>query len=162
MTSRKLEVSKCFWIPINWGWKRGYQFKKKKKKAPRSRGLYLQESESGDLVKIPLLSPSEAPKRLGIHYSIDGSWTAEYNYWKQFTVEYSADMKKARLDRLGGIHAYATLWCAKFRYSSPCIGFNRAKLTSLGKKSLHQVYQSLGFCQKCPGQWYLVQKDLGG
>ncbi len=80
LTGGKLELSKCFWVPINCGWRKGCPVLKQTPR--RSSELHIVDSETGEPVKIPLLTTTAAPKRLGIRYSVDNSWREEYTFWK--------------------------------------------------------------------------------
>ena len=160
ITGGKLELSKCFWIPITWGWKRGKLHIKKPD--GRNRDLYLRESESGNLIKIPLLKPTDAPKRLGIRYSIDGSWNAEYKHWRQFTDSFTKTVRMAQLDRIGGYHVYAMLWCSKFRYSSPCLGFTSNRLEVITKKVMGPCLSAAGYSSKMPRAVVFGPSTYGG
>ena len=147
LTGGKLELTKCFWIPIIWHCKKGVLVIKK---PSRCGGLHLRESETGDRIEIPRLTPVNAPKRLGVRFSIDGTWKEEYKHWRRFTDEFVRNVKRAKLDRLGGYHSYATLWCSKFRYSCPCVGFNRTKLEVLEKKIIGPSLAVAGYSSKMP------------
>ncbi len=50
----------------------------------------LTESESGNKVRIPRSHPTAAEKRLGVRYSIDGKWTQEFAFWKDFSTKPTA------------------------------------------------------------------------
>ena len=160
LTGGKLELSKCFWIPIVWGWKQGSPVLKKP--SPRNRDLYLLESETHEEILIPLASTADAHKRLGIRFSIDGSWREEYRYWKQFTTEFVKKVKYAKLDRIGGHHTYATIWCSKFRYSSPCIGIGRKRLVVLEKLIIGPSLAAAGYSSKMPRAVVFGTKKYGG
>ena len=160
ITGGKLELSKCFWVPILWKWKKGEP--QLKKPSARSGDLILVESETKDRIHILRLSTADAPKRLGIRYSVDGSWKAEYKFWQDFTDEYVRMVRRARLDRLGGFHAYATLWCAKFRYCSPCLGFNKTKLAVITKKVMGPCLAAAGYSSKMPRAVVFGPSRYGG
>ena len=112
--------------------------------------MELIESESGQKVQIPRLKPSAAEKRLGIRYSVDGSWNAEFKFWKTYSEEFADKVSKAKLDRLGGYHAYNTLWSSKFRYSAPAITFTPAQLLTIQRKIIGPSLAAAGFNSKMP------------
>ncbi len=160
ITGGKLELTKCFWVPVQWSWKKGVPILKKV--SPRSGKLYLTESESGEIVEIPLFKHSGAPKRLGIRYSTNGLWGAEYKYWKTYTTEYISAVRKAKLDRLGGFHSYSTLWCAKFRYVSSSVGFNATKLEAITKLVMGPSLAVAGYSSKMPRAVVFGPMKFGG
>ena len=86
ITGGRLELSKCFWIPITWRWVAGKPIMVNK--THRSKELYLKESESGEIIQIPRKPGKEAVKRLGVISSCDGKWTTEYNNWIQFSMDF--------------------------------------------------------------------------
>ena len=77
-TGGKLELSKCFWIPITWGWKKGRLKMRNKSRHPTE--LKIRESESGSTVRIKRISPIVAEKRLGVQYLLDRKWKEEYKH----------------------------------------------------------------------------------
>ena len=50
--------------------------------------------------------PTDSEKRLGINYSMDGTWKKEYQHWKKFTREFASKLSKANIDRISGAQAY--------------------------------------------------------
>ena len=133
-----------------------------KKPTGQSSLLFLKESETGELVQIPLLKPNSAPKRLGIRYSIDGSWNEEFKFWKQFTDNFADSVKKAQLDTIGGYHSYATMWCSKFRYCSPCMGFNSSRLEVITKKFIGPSLAAAGYSSRMPRAVVFGPQRYGG
>ena len=160
ITGGKLELSKCFWIPVTWQWRKGIAFMQNAKESGCD--LILRESESGNRIKIPKISPSMAEKRLGIRFSLNGQWSHEYKHWKQYNVEYAQKVRKARLDRLGGYHNYSTLWCAKFRYCAPIISFTGSQIDKLQKQVLGTCLAAAGYSSKMPRAVVFGPITLGG
>ncbi len=112
--------------------------------------MIITESESGEKVYIPRSHPAAAEKRLGIRYSLDGTWSKEYAFWKEFSTDFTSTVQKAKLDRSGGYHTYNTLWCSKFRYSAPVISFTETQLTHLQKRIIGPCLAAAGFNSKMP------------
>ena len=148
LTGGKLELSKCFWLPITWNWRHGEPVVKGTRDSPVE--LHLTESESRTKINIPRIAPSTAEKRLGIRYSADGKWAKEYKYWLDFTKDFAITVRKARLDRLGGYQAYKALWCAKFRYSAPVIGLSKQQLLKIQKQIIGTSLAAAGYSSKMP------------
>ena len=148
LTGGKLELSKCFWIPVTWRWKKGNPILQKM--GNRSKDLILTESESGHKITIPRISPAKAERRLGVLYSIDGKWKAEYKNWLAYTQDFAARINIARLDRIGGLHAYTSLWCAKFRYIAPVASFTKQELLQIQKKIIGKCLSAAGYSSKMP------------
>ena len=160
ITGGKLELSKCFWIPITWQWRKGNAIMCKEMEG--SRALILKESESGKRITIPRIGPATAEKRLGIWFSLNGQWLQEYKQWKLFTTKYAMRIRTARLDRLGGYHSYSTLWCAKFRYCAPVISFSSSQLEHLQKIITGNCLAAAGYCSKMPRAVVFGPAELGG
>ena len=116
ITGGRLELSKCFWVPITWKWYNGKVTLVQKKS--KGEVLYLRESETKEMIEIPRKLGSDVEKRLGVYHSCDGKWTYELNRWKKLSQEFGDKLKHAQIDRLGGYLAYHALWVAKFRYSA--------------------------------------------
>ena len=148
LTGGKLELSKCFWIPVTWRWKRGNPIIKKA--VAGSKELILTESESGQRIIIPRVSPQKAEKRLGVWYSIDGKWRSEYKNWRDYTTTFAEQIQSVRLDRLGGYHAYKSLWSAKFRYIAPVVSFTKQELLNIQKKIIGISLAASGYNSKMP------------
>ncbi len=91
LTGGKLELTKCFWLPITWRWKNGDPVLSSK--TGRGSELRLRESESGEMVIIPRIKITLAEKRLGIRYSFDGSWKAEYRHWLQLSTDFAQTIR---------------------------------------------------------------------
>ena len=160
VTGGKLVLSKCFWIPITWGWKSGTLVMKHK---PRQRTeLTLVDSGTGQVVTIDRIPPNKAEKRLGIRYSLDGKWTEEYRYWKKYSKEFAIKVSRANLDRLGGYHAYNTMWCSKFRYSSPVLGLTEAQLEKVQKVVIGNCLAAAGYSSKMPRAIVFGPEKYGG
>ena len=148
LTGGKLELSKCFWIPIVWEWRKGDPVLLRKRNQVYD--MIITESESGEKVCIPRSHPAAAEIRLGIRYSLDGTWSQEYNFWKEFSTEFASTVKKAKLDRAGGYHTYNTLWCSKFRYGAPVISFTEKQLNNIQKRIIGPCLAAAGFNSKMP------------
>ena len=160
VTGGKLELSKCFWTPITWQWRKGVA--KMKNDKDSGCNLNLKDSESGHRITIPKISPAAAEKRLGIRYSLDGRWTQEYKHWKAFTAAYAQKVQKARLDRLGGYHSYATLWCARFRYSAPIVSFTIGQIEKIQKHVVGSSLAAAGYSSKMPRAVVFGPMEWGG
>ena len=159
-TGGKLELSKCFWIPITWGWKKGRLKMRNKGRHPTE--LKIKESESGNKVRIKRISPIVAEKRLGVQYSLDGKWKEEYKHWKRYSKNFADQISKARLDRINGYHAYSTLWCSKFRYSCPVLGWNESQLSKVQKTIIGKSLSAAGYNSKMPRAVVFGPSQYGG
>ncbi len=160
LTGGKLELSKCFWVPIIWGLRKGDVVLLSGKRSRTE--LYLVESETGETIKIPKVTPSAAEKRLGIRYSLDGKWTGEYKYWLEYTKDFAQLVRRARLDRIGGYHAYHTLWCSKFRFSSPVVGFTIKQLSRIQQLIIGNCLAAAGYNSKMPRAVVFGTTEYGG
>ena len=160
LTGGKLELTKCFWMPITWAWKKGDPILSRS----RSGGveLHLKESESGQRVLIPRIKGSDVEKRLGVRYSIDGSWKGEYTFWIHYSTDFVTKLRKARLDRIAGEHAYKTLWCSKFRYCAPVVSFTPKQLIKIQQKVIGPSLTAAGFNSKMPRAVVFGPTKLGG
>jgi len=148
LTGGKLELSKCFWIPVTWKWKHGNPIMTSG--TGMHTNLVLTESESGQKINIPRVTPASAEKRLGIQYSLNGKWTNEFSQWKQYTMEYVEKLKISRLDRIGGAYAYTAIWCAKFRFCAPVISFTNSQLTTIQRLIIGTSLSLAGYNSKMP------------
>ena len=160
LTGGKLELTKCFWIPITWKWKGG----EPRLHTPKGRGekLTLVESESKQKVVIPRIKHNHAEKRLGVRYAIDGNWKSEYQFWKQFSQDFAKRIQQARLDRIAGEHAYKTLWCSKFRYCAPVVSFTHKQLHTIQQKIIGPSLTAAGYNSKMPRAVVFGPATLGG
>ena len=148
LTGGKLELSKCFWIPIVWEWRKGEPVLLKKKRQVYE--MILTESESGNKVRIPRSHPTAAEKRLGVRYSTDGKWTREFVFWKEFSADFATKVRRAKMDRAGGYHTYNTLWCSKFRFGAPVVSFTEPQLIQIQKKIIGPCLTASGYNSKMP------------
>ena len=108
----RLELTKCFWVPIVWKWSEGKP-RIVTKGSSRNRELTLTESETKEKIVIPKTASKETEKRLGIWSNCDGTWTTEYSCWLEFSIQFGKKIKWAGLDRIAGYHAYHLLWIGK-------------------------------------------------
>ena len=118
------------------------------------------ESESGQRITIPRVKPQKAEKRLWVWYSLDGQWKTEYKNWREFTTTFVDKIQMARWDRLGGHHAYKTLWCAKFRYIAPVVSFTKQVLVNIQKKSSVEAWLLLDIVPICRERWCSAQNSM--
>ena len=160
LTGGKLELSKCFWIPVIWKWKKGDPVIDKCTDSGIE--LRIRDSENGQKITIPRIQPTDAEKRLGIHYSVDGSWAYEYKRWLSFSKDYAWKIRTARLDRLGGLQAYKTLWCSKFRYGAPIFGFNKRQAINIQKRIIGNSLAVAGYNSKMPRAVVFGPATFGG
>ena len=157
----RLELSKCFWVPINWKWVNG----KPTMKSTRSysgKQLYLIESETNDEVLIPRVSGREAIKRLGIRTNCAASWAAEYKIWSEFSKSFGTRIRNARLGRIAGYHAYHAMWMSKFRYSAPVIGLTIKQLQQIKRGIVGPSLAASGICSKMPRAVVFGPSEFGG
>ena len=148
ITGGKLELSKCFWVPITWKWEKSRP--KLNLKQHRATDLVLRESETHEKVLIPRLKPTSAEKRLGVNYSVDGSWNQEHKYLMQHTAQFANKITLARLDRISGYHVYHSLWVAKYRYSAPVISLSTRQMEKLETKIVGVCLSAAGYNCKMP------------
>ena len=161
LTGGKLELTKCFWVPVTWNWRHGDPVLNSPKDG-QGLELRLRESESGRIVTIPRLKPNKAEKRLGIRYAFDGSWNAEYRHWLKITSDFAMRLRKARLDRASGLQAYKTLWCSKFRYCAPVVGFSDRQLLHIQTKIIGHSLAAAGYHSKMPRAVVFGPSEYGG
>ena len=160
ITGGKLELSKCFWVPITWRWSGGKPVMNTK--PSRSGELYLTESESKQRCLIPKRKGTDVEKRLGVASACDGKWRTEYEQWIQFSTSFSRRLRYARLGRRVGFIAYHSLWVAKFRYSAPVIGYSKAQLSKIQQTVIGLCLSVAGYCSKIPRAVVYGPKSMGG
>ena len=160
ITGGKLELSKCFWVPITWYWKGGKPLMRKKQS--RGKELLLRESETNNQCLIPKKIVKEVEKRLGVSSSCDGRWTKEFNHWVVFSRSFAQRLRSARLGRKIGYVAYHSLWIAKFRYSAPVLGFSKAQLSKIQQTIIGTCLSVAGYCSKLPRAVVFGPKTNGG
>ena len=100
ITGGKLELPKCFFVPITWKWQRGRL--SLHKKISRAKDLQLKESETKESILIPRLKPQEAEKRLGIYFAVEGKWSREFHNIMQYTKTFVTKVSREKLDRISG------------------------------------------------------------
>ena len=144
----RLELSKCFWVPVIWTWKKGRPTCTTK--LLDSNKLYLIESETGDTIPILKLNSSAVEKRLGIRSSCNNKWTSEFRYWLQSSQQFGRRVRGAGLGRTAGYLAYHTLWLSKFRYSAPVVGFSIPQLKKIQQGIIGPCLSASGYCNKMP------------
>ena len=124
--------------------------------------LKIRESESGSTVRIKRISPIVAEKRLGVQYLLDGKWKEEYKHWKCYSKNFADQISKARLDRIGGYHAYSTLWCSKFQYSCPVLRWNESQLSKVQKTIIGKSLSAAGYNSKMSRAVVFGPSQFGG
>lgn len=160
LTGGKLELTKCFWLPITWRWKKGEPVMNTNERGAIQ--LKIKESESGNRILIPRIKPSKAEKRLGILYSADGTWKAELQYWKAYTKNFATTLKYARVDRLTGYQAYKSIWCAKFRFHAPVVSFKSNQLNQIQRGIIGSCLSISGYNSKMPRAVVFGPEIYGG
>ena len=65
ISSGRLELSKCFWVPIVWKWRSGRPYTSVDM-SRRHKELVLRESETHEEISIPKKRSKDAEKRLGV------------------------------------------------------------------------------------------------
>ena len=112
--------------------------------------MYLRESETRKLIKIPRKSGQASEKRLGVISSCDRRWTMEYKQWRKFSTEFGRKIKQSKIGRTAGCVAYHSLWMAKFRYSASVIRFSSNQLEKIQQQIISPLISVAGFCNKIP------------
>ena len=148
ITGGRLELSKCFWVPISWKWNQGVP--RMVRKIGRNKELFIKESESKEYVCIPHRLGSDSDKRLGVWSSCDGLWVEETRQWIDFSRTFGKKVRKAGLGRKAGLLAYQSMWLAKFRYSAPVIGFTVAQCSKVQQSIISPCLSAAGYCNKMP------------
>ena len=157
----RLELSKCFWVPVTWKWTKGKP-KMQSTSKTRAKDLYLFESESRSEVLIPKLSGKTAVKRLGVWTNCEATWSTEYKNWMEFSKNFGKKIKYAKLGRIAGYHAYHAMWMAKFRYSAPVIGFTIKQIQQIKQKIVGPCLSAAGVCSKMPRAVVFGPSKYGG
>ena len=148
ITGGRLELSKCFWIPISWKWTAGRPRLVLKKVLRRN--LTLRESESRDLIRIPRKTGKETEKRLGVWSSCDGRWNKEVNQWLAYSRDFSQRLRGNNLSRRTGDLAYHSVWISKFRYSASVIGYSSNQLSVIQSAIIGACLSVAGYNRKFP------------
>lgn len=156
-----LELTKCFWVPINWKWVKGKPTMKSIR-SYRGKQLHLIESETKEAVLIPQISGSEAIKRLGIFSNCTASWSLEYKNWKDFSQRFGKRIRHARLGRIAGYHAYHAMWMSKFRYSAPVIGLTIKQMEQIKRGIIGPSLAASGISSKMPRAVVFGPSNYGG
>ena len=160
ITGGRLELSKCFWIPITWKWHCGKP--KLIFKQTRSRTLKLWESESDSLIRIPRKSAKDFEKRLGVWSSCTGKWNKEVRLWISFSNDFRQKLSGGGLTRYAGYMAYHAIWVAKFRYSAAVIGYTENQLTAIQSTVVGSCLSIAGYNQKFPRAVVFGPEEYGG
>ena len=160
ITGGRLELSKCYWVPVTWKWSQGKP--SMVKKLGRNKELILRESETQAFVVIPRKLGMDAVKRLGVHVSCDGKWTEEFRYWQKFSADIGHKLAKATVDRLSGYLVYHSIWLAKVRYSAAVTGFTSNQMNTIQKKILSPCLSAAGFSSKLPRAVVFGIRKFGG
>ena len=146
ITEGKLELTKCFWIPITWKWKKGKPVMVTNNK--RGTDLYLKESETKEYVLIPRKTGVETIKHLGVISSCNGNWTKEFHTWLEFSGTFGTQLVRSGLGRPAGYLVYNSIWMAKFRYYAPVVGFTKPQLTKIQQRVVGKCLSVAGYSSK--------------
>ncbi len=160
ITGGRLELSKCFWVPITWTWRNGIPYLANKRGSLKQ--LYLWESESKEAVKIQRKHGTDTEKRLGIYSSCDGKWSTEVKQWVTYSRQFSKKVKHAGLNRAAGYLAYHSLWLAKFRYSAAVIGYTYSNLHAIQSSAIGACLSAAGYSNKFPRAVVFGPPEYGG
>ncbi len=160
LTGGRLELSKCFWIPISWRWIGGKP--RMVYKQQMRRNLRLRESETKDMIDIPRRTGKETEKRLGVWSSCDGKWTKEVNLWITHSKDFSQRLKGNTLSRRAGELAYHAVWLSKFRSSASVIGYTSNQLQAIQSTIIGQCLSVAGYNNKFPRAVVFGPAHFGG
>ena len=160
ITGGRLELSKCFWVPIVWVWKQGKP--SIKKATPSSKNLSIVESETGTLIEIPRQRGSDTNKRLGVISSCDATWADQFKQLNQTAISFRDKVKRAKIGRVAGYHAYHSMWIAKIRYSAPVIGFSTRQMKLIQQRVIGPCLSSAGYCKTMPRAVVFGPTGYGG
>ena len=160
ITGGRLELSKCFWVPITWRWRQGKPSMITKHKGRKE--LFLKESETKKLVRIPRQGGMEVAKRLGINSSCDGRWSREFLNWITFSKNFGNKLRCSQVGRTAGQLAYQSIWIAKFRYSAPAVGFTKSQLKKIQQTIISPCLSQAGYCNKIPRAVVYGPSTYGG
>ena len=157
----RLELTKCFWVPIVWNWKGGKPYISTRNKN-RQRDLTLTESETTYKITIPKKGTKDFEKRLGVWTNCEATWSKEFKSWIEYSRQFGKKIKWAGLDRVSGYHAYHSLWIAKFRYSAPVVGFTTSQIKQIYTMVVGPCLSAGGYCSKMPRAVVFGPTELGG
>ena len=157
----RLELSKCFWVPIVWKWRNGRPYCSGETTG-RHKELILKESETKEDIIIPKRRSKDAEKRLGVWSNCEHTWSKEYNTWMEFSKIFAGKVKRAGLHRVAGYHAYHAIWLAKFRYSAPMIGITSNQVKKIYTGVLSSCLSAGGYSNKMPRAVVFGPTILGG
>ena len=160
ITGGRLELSKCFWIPITWKWQGGTPTLIIKQ--ARAHSLRLWESESDESIHIPRKSAKEYEKRLGVWSSCTGQWNKEVNLWISYSKDFRQKLYGGGLTRQAGYMAYHSIWVARFRYSAAVIGYTENQLSAIQSTIVGPCLSVAGYNQKFPRAIVFGPKKYGG
>ena len=148
ITGGRLELSKCFWVPITWKWNGGIPRLVKKSRFDKEMLLY--ESETKEQIPIPRNTANDSVKRLGVWSTCDGTWKTEVRLWLEYSKEFSSKINRAGLSRQEGYLAYHAMWIAKFRYSASVISYSLNQLKEIQSSIMGACLSAAGYCKKMP------------
>ena len=143
-----LELRKCYWVFVVWKWIKGVAVMKSANETNVE--LRIRQTEDGKIITIPKKDISDAPRILGVHIAVDGSWIQEVGKWSTEAAVFAKKVKDARFSKACGSQVYPSIWMAKLRYISQVVCFTRDQSDDINKKVVTQCLRASGYNRNFP------------
>ena len=156
----RLELKKCYWICITWKWINGIATLRSNQNSNLTMNLW--QSEAKETVVIDRKSTNDAPKVLGCHVAVDGTWKKEVGIWKLEATRFGTKVKNAGFNRTCGSKLYPTIWLPKLRYISPAVCFTKTQSDDIDRPVVRHCLSATGFSQRFPRVVVFGPTLLGG
>ena len=156
----RLEFKMCYWICITWKWINGIAILRTMQDSNLIMNLW--QSEAKENVVINRKSTNDAPRVLGCHVAVDGTWKREVGLWKLEAIRFGNKVKNAGFNRTCGSKIYPTIWLPKLSYISPAVCLTKTQSEDIDKPVVRHCLSLIWFSQRLPRVVVYGPKLLGG
>ena len=160
----KLELSKCFYYILSW------KFDHEGKAIPTtiieqrttSQQILINETSTGNKVKIQQKEAQESHKTLGCFKSITGNSDQQLQYLKARSDKYANAIKNGKLTRKQARMAYKTIYIPSLQYGLPACSLSENNIDYIQRYSVDKFLSAMGIDHSTPREIVFGPQEFGG
>jgi ribonuclease HI len=143
-TGGALNLHKSCWTLMAWKWQNGEAYLEPT--ANSSSQLLLTAGHNlSDPIPVPLLSPLDSYRTLGVYISPSGSTKKAYNILSSYSLNYASAITSSSLNKEEAYLSYMTFFLPKIRFPLPALTLTEQQCAKIQSPALNALLPKLHF-----------------
>jgi hypothetical protein len=158
-TGGKLEIQKCVFAIFKWKFD---NLGRPVLQPSNNQQLHVKSSETGDIMLVPQIEPSDAYIYVGVQLALDGNMTTQIATLKTKCNTINGALSQVYMSARDTKQGYTTVFVPSIRYILPSSSITQNILQKIQSPIIDTVLTKLGFNRHMPRSVVFAPTTLGG